>query len=550
MEQTRSITELLLDLESTKADEVYLRQPHKGVWSDYTWKRVMTEARQVAAFLLSLGLKPGAHVSIYSKNCAEWFIADFGITLAGMVNVPLIPNQHRDTLAFILEHAEVELVFLGKLDDYKRARRAVPESIKTIAFQYHPDIPAGYYWDSVLAVEPIKEVVIPKPADLFTIIYTSGTSQLPKGAMFTHGIIAEYLQIFKKDFERVNHIPFNHLISYLPLAHVYERTTVELGSLVMPCEVAFVERLDTFVENLKNVQPTMFTAVPRIWGIFQQRIEQNISPRLLNILLHIPIVASRVRAKIKTQLGLSRTVHNFCGAAHLPVDTIKFFNRLGVKIQEGYGQTENLAYGTFQKIDERIPGYVGSPRYGVDVKLGDEDELWIKSPCIMKGYYKDEEATQKAFSEEGWLRTGDTAELKYGQVKIVGRLADNFKNQKGEFIAPAPIEALFCLNKLIEQCCLVGREQPSNVMLVQLSSAANQLDKVFITDTLKDTLRSTNAKLKSYEKVSRMIIIKDDWTPENNVLTPTLKIKRRIVESKYHDLIHAAVHGSEALVWQ
>ena len=546
-----SLTKRLLDRELNAGNRVYLRQPRHGKWHEFTWAEVMQQARQVAFFLQSLGLKKGAHVAIFSKNCAEWFIADFGICLAGMVNVPLFPNQHEESIDYVLKHAEVKLVFVGKLDNHARQRSYIPEKIPTVSFDYHDDLATTHYWADIRDAAPLQDIALPAADDLYTIIYSSGTSGTPKGVMFTHEAIDNYLTVFPDDLRRTVTRDHFHLISYLPLAHVYERSAIQLGSLTIPCDVSFVESLDTFADNLREIKPTLFAAVPRIWGVFKQKIEQKLSPHLLGFVLSIPFLSSHIQNKIKHQLGLDQCANNFSGASHLPLSMSEFFEKLDLPIQEGYGQTENLAYATLSLLDERKPGYVGTPGLQVEIKQGDDNELLMKCPCLMKGYYKDPKASAEAFTDDGWFRTGDIVEIDdLNRVKILGRISENFKNQKGEFIAPSPIEKRFSSSKQIDNLCLVGRELPSNVLLVTLTEEAQNKPKDELKEHMQKKLHTINSKLENYEKISHILIVKEQWTPENGLLTPTLKVKRREIEAHYHDFIQEAMEQSDAVVWE
>lgn len=546
-----SICHLLLQHEKQDAHQVYLRQPQGESWREYTWKDVMQQARQVASFLLESGLKKGDHVSIYSKNCAQWFITDFGISLAGMVNVPLFSNQHESSIQYVLEHSQAKLVFVGKLDNHIEARGHLPQDMPTVNFGFHDDLATSHHWSDVLQREPLEHVAMPKPEDLYTIIYSSGTSGKPKGAMYTHGRIANYLHVFPEDIRRLADVDHYRLISYLPLAHVYERSAIQLGSLAIPSTVSFVESLETFADNLRHIQPTIFAAVPRVWGVFQKKIESKISPTILKVLLNLPFVAGKIKHKIQRELGFDKSLSFVSGASHLPKSIYDFFDKLDIPIQEGYGQTENFAYATLSMLDERKSGYVGTPRFNVDIKKGDRDELLMKCPCLMTGYYKSPEAAEESFTEDGWFRTGDIVEIDALQrVKILGRLSENFKNQKGEFIAPTPIEKKFNTNEVIEQLCLVGRELPSNVMLVTLTEKGHHLPKDEIKAWLKQRLRETNHELKGHEKISHVLVLKDEWSTDNDMITPTLKVKRREVESRYQDSIQQVIKQPDAINWQ
>lgn len=546
-----SLFRLLLKNEQERAHQVYLRQPRDGVWHEFTWSETMQQARKVAAFLQKIGLKKGDHVSIVSKNCAEWFITDFGVFLAGMILVPLFPNQNESNNQYVLEHAEAKLVFIGKLDNHKMARSYIPEKYLTANMGYHEGLQTDYTWSEILATEPLLDLEEPNPDDLFTIIYSSGTSGTPKGAMYTNRALSNYLTIFLDDISRLGKLDHYKLISYLPLAHVYERMLQELSSTSYSSDVSFIESPETFAKNIKEIKPSFFTAVPKIWGAFQHKIEQKIHPNRLNFLLKIPFVSSLIKKKIVKNLGLDATLFFVSGAAHLPSSIINFFEKLDIRIIEGYGQTEDLAYCTMSLPNERRYGYVGTPRLKVQVKLSDNSELLVYSPCLMKGYFKEEEATKNSFTEEGWLRTGDIAEIdSKNRVKIVGRLSDKFKNQTGEFVSPATIEKLFANNPVIEQLCLVGKGLPSNVMLVTLNEAVDISDRAEINSLLEEIVNQVNAKLLKHEKVYHVIVAKKPWTIENNMLTPTLKVKRNSIEQYYQDLIQKASHKKNIVEWE
>jgi len=545
------LCELLLKNEKEKANSVYLKQPYKRQWFELTWSETIKKARRVAAFLLNNGYKRGDHIAIISKNCAEWLIADFGIALAGMVSVPLFSNQNQDNIEYILDHGEIKLVFVGKLDHHQRIRGYIPPKYPTVNFGYHDDLDTDHHWNDLMTVEPLTQIVRPEPNDLYTIIYSSGTSGTPKGAMYDHQRIANYLALYAEDIKRISDLDHYRLISYLPLAHVYERSAIQLGSIVISSTVYFVESLDLFADNLRDAKPTLFAAVPRIWGVFQQKIEQKLSPKVLQFLLYIPFVSSYIKNKIRHELGLSECTNCFSGASQLPIEISTFFERLGIIIQEGYGQTENMAYATFSELDNNRKGYVGSPRLGVYIKKGDENELLMKSDCLMNGYFKQEEASKKSFTKDGWLKTGDIVEIdSQERVKILGRLSEVFKNQKGEFIHPTPIEKNFSEDGYIDYLCLIGQGLPVNVMVVNLSDDGKKASRELVTQALKRRMKKVNSELQSYEKIGHVLVITDEWTTDNNLITPTLKIKRRVVAEKYESLIKKALDENQSVIWQ
>lgn len=549
---TNSLTQLLLRKEREHGALPYLIQPRGTHWQEYTWAEVVLAARKVAAFLRHLGLKKGSHIGIISKNCAEWFIADFGISLANMVSVPLFANQYVESIHYVLQHAEIEMVFIGKLDDHNQVRSYIPERYSTIGFDYHEDLQVDHSWKDVMAFPPLLEIEDPEPDDLFTIIYSSGTTGAPKGAMYTHQAIANYLALFPKDLQRIQSMDLYKLVSYLPLAHVYERSAIELSSIVIPACVSFIDRLDKFTDNLQHIQPSFFTAVPRIWGVFQQKIEQKLSPRTLCWLLKMPFISWYIKKKIRKNLGFDSCTDFFSGASYLPININQFFENLGISILEGYGQTENLAYVTVALPKDKRMGYAGVARLGVDLRLSETKELLVRSPCLMLGYFKETEATKAAFTEDGWLKTGDYAEMdEAGRLKILGRVNENYKNQTGEFVAPAAIEKQFAADTFIDQLCLVGQGLPTNLLLVTLNpQVCAGKSREELTNLLQLSLHRANSKLLKFEKIAQIIVVKDPWTTANNRLTPTLKVKRRQVEADYADLVQKALTERQVVFWE
>jgi long-chain acyl-CoA synthetase len=436
------------------------------------------------------------------------------------------------------------------LDHHLRTASYIPNTVKTINFGYHADLVTDHTWSEILKCKPLKTIILPEADELYTIMYSSGTSGTPKGVMFTHGAIAHYLSIFADDLGRMSRAEHFNLLSYLPLAHVYERSAIELASLSIACDVSFVENLDTFALNLQTVHPTLFTAVPRIWSVFKHKLESKISPIVLSVILHIPGLSYLLRRKVRHGLGLDKCTHLFSGSSHLPQSVYNFFDQLKLPIQEGYGQTENLGYATVSLLNNRKYGYVGTPRLDVEVKLGSDQEILMRSPCLMKGYYNEPIATAAAFTEDGWLHTGDLGEIdEQNRVKVLSRISEYFKNQKGEFINPVFIEKKFSEEKFIDHICLVGRELESNVLLISLNEGQT-IAQAKLREQLQKILHAVNSKLESYEKIAHIGVVKEKWSQENNLLTPTLKVKRRQVETRYQDFIREITEQHMTIVFE
>lgn len=520
--------EMLYKWEQEKPNEIFLSQPIDGVWHNWTWKEVGVEIRKMAAYLKSLNLPNDSKIALLSKNCAHWMMTDMAIMMSGHVSVPLYPNLNAETLGKILMHSESKLLFVGKLDNYADMKAGVPSDMECITFPFYAeDYPK---WDELTKeIIPMVESPIRAEKELATIIYTSGTTGDPKGVMhkfynfsFATSNAVKSLKLNKEVF-----------FSYLPLCHIAERLLVQMGSLYSGGRVYFAESLDTFAANLAEASPTVFLGVPRIWTKFQQGILGKLPQKKLNILLSIPLISSLIKKKIQKGLGLSKATNIFTGAAPTPVALINWFARLGINIQEAYAMTENTCYSHVSYNNKINVGSVGQALPLCDVKLSDEKEILIKHDALMDGYFKDEEETNKTIVD-GWLHTGDEGAIdENGFLKITGRVKDLFKTSKGKYVAPSPIEMKLSANKNIEQVCVVGTQLPQPIAIVVLSERGKNKTKADLISSLETTMEVVNPKLDGHEKIHNFIVVKEDWTVENKLLTPTMKIKRNAIEKLY-----------------
>jgi len=538
--------------EKERADKVYLRQPIDGEYQEYTWSQCMNMARRIANFLKEQGLQPGDRVASLSKNCMEWFITDFAILMAGMVSVPLYATQSGEDIAFVLKHSDSRMLFVGKLDNWSHQEPHIPKEIKRIAYPYKNPMPADFQWKDIIEnTQPLKENHQPNIDDLMTIIYTSGTTVNPKGVSITYKVANDFYTTLQEDLKTIDLPEEHHFISYLPLAHVVERFAIEFFSIDQASDVSFVESLETFATNLKQTSPTLFFAVPRIWSVFQSHILQKLPQKKLNILLKIPVLSSIIKKKVKAGLGLTRSVLNISGAAPISADLLVWYEKLGIKIEEGYGQTENCAYATLNKPGASKVGTVGKPRVNVEVKIGDNKELMVKSPGTMLEYYLEPEKTKNTLAEDGWLNSGDQAEIDdEGFVTIIGRVKDQFKTSKGEYVAPTPIEHKFVINENIEQCCLYGRGIKQPILIMNLSEGAKKRSKKIVEKSLRSDLHRINQELSNFEKISHIFITEDDWTPENEFMTATLKLRRNRIENKYNTRMESLQNEENMIAWE
>ena len=520
--------EMMYKWEEEKGNEVFLSQPINSIWHDWTWEEVMLEVRKMAAYIKSLNLEKKSKIAILSKNCAHWIMSDLAIMMSGHISVPLYPNLSAKILNKILIHSETKMMFVGKLDDFEKMKSGIPSDVNCITYPfYSQDYPK---WNDLIRdVSPLQENVIRDDNELATIIYTSGTTGDPKGVMH------KFYNFSFATTNAVNALPLKDesFFSYLPLSHIAERLLIEMGSIYCGGKVSFAESLDTFAQNLSYSQPSVFLGVPRIWTKFQQGILSKIPQKKLNILLSIPIISSLIKKKIQKGLGLSKARNVFTGAAPTPAALIRWFESLGIIIQEAYAMTENTCYSHVSFREKIKIGSVGQALPLCDVKLSDQNEIMIKHDALMDGYYKDEEQTNDTI-KDGWLYTGDEGEIdSEGFLKITGRVKDIFKTSKGKYVAPSPIELKLSANKNIEQVCIVGTEIPQPIALVVLSDRGRKKTKEDLISSLEKTLEVVNPKLEKHEKIHNIIIVKEEWTIENNLLTPTMKIKRNAIEKIY-----------------
>ena len=520
--------EMLYKWEKEKPNEIFLSQPINGVWHNWTWQEFGDEVRKMATYLKQLNLPSESKIGLLSKNCAHWLMTDMAIMMSGHVSVPLYPNLNAETLSKILSHSETKLLFVGKLDNYNEMKEGVPHEIPCITFPFYSE---NYpKWDDLLKnISPLKEDIIRKPNELATIIYTSGTTGVPKGVMH------KFFNFSFATTNAVNIIPLKEesFFSYLPLCHIAERLLVQMGSLYCGGRVSFVENLDTFAKNLSDVSPTIFLGVPRIWTKFQQGILSKIPQKKLTLLLKIPIISTIIKNKIKKNIGLANANNVFTGAAPTPVSLIKWFAHLGINIQEAYAMTENTCYSHVTLKNNIKIGYVGKPLPLCQVKLSSRKEILIKHDALMDGYYKMENETSQTIVN-GWLHTGDEGYIDdEGFLKITGRVKDLFKTTKGKYVAPSPIEMKISANKNIEQVCVVGDELPQPIALMVLSERGKSTLREDLKISLNRTLDNMNSMLENHEKIHNFIVLDQPWTVENKLLTPTMKIKRNLIEKKY-----------------
>ena len=542
--------------EKTLANKPFLKQPFGDTWETYTWAEAGQIARKLATGLLAMNLPPKSHIGLVSKNCREWIIADIAITMSGHVSVPFFPTLSADQIKQVLELGDVKVLFVGKMEVWDDMKNGVPEEMPIIKFPHYEGnskIDRGQEWNDLINNnEPLQGEPSPDLDDIWTIVFTSGTTGTPKGVVITY----RQMDSTKVVVETANPLDIslngdNRFFSYLPLNHIAERIVVEATCLRYGGDISFSESLATFAKNLSEARPTVFFAVPRIWTKFQHGILSKMPQKKLDTLLKIPILSGVIKKKIRKGLGLNDAKAWCSGAAPLSQSLRDWYRKIGIQITNGYGMTENSAICTTLYGFDSKPGSVGKAQPGTELKIDEQSgEIMMKAPYVMQGYYKSPEKTAEVL-EDGWLRTGDQGYIDAeGYLFITGRIKDTFKTAKGKFIVPAPIEFKLEQNSDVEQICIVGLGCPQPLALIVPSEMGAAKPQEQLMASLNNTLTNTNEALPNYKKVSTLVIVKEPWSVDNNCLTPTLKVKRNVVNQKYQNHLMNWHEAKDSVVFE
>ena len=525
--------------EKETPQRVYMVQPMGGgALREFTWAQTVDEAKRMAAHLKSLDFPPGSRIAILSKNCAHFILSDLAIWMAGHVSVALYPTSSPDTIQYILEHSESKLMFVGKLDHFD-ATTMVPEGLPCISYPLSPKTDYTRWDDIIKSTEPIAGSPVRGLDETALLIYTSGSTGKPKGVEHTFKSIVAgprgAIDIFKITSN-------DRFISYLPLAHVFERAAVEMATILGGAKLFFADSLETFVADIQRARPTIFHSVPRLWLKFQQGVSAKMSDSTLSLLLKIPVVSTFIKKKILTGLGLEQTRYALSGSAPIPPQLIEWYRALGLELLEGYAMTEEFVCSHVSYPGRSRVGYVGEPMPGVQCRISSEGEIQLHTPGLMKGYFKQPDVTKEALTEDGWLKTGDRGEKDdKGRLKITGRVKELFKTSKGKYISPAPIENILNAHNYVEMSCVTGSGYPMAFAFVMLAEglrkdlANGKADKAEVEKQLKELLDKVNKTVEEWERLTCLVIIKDEWTIENGFLTPSMKLKRASVDDGYKD---------------
>ena len=532
---------------SEAPDAIWLRDRAGDVFTEWSWQRAKAEIDAVAAWLEDR-FGTGVAMAILSRNRAHWFLADFAIIASGNVAVPIFTTIPAASAQYVLEFSGAKVLFLGEAQNGDAVRRVLPDGVEIVCLP-GVEIDAPHLrWDDLLAEAagscPRNRC---RPDDVLSLVFTSGTTGVPKGVMQTHASMIVPVARFEVAFAVREHPRF---LSYLPLSHIGERQLVEGYSLLSRGTVTFNESLATLLRDLPDVRPNFVFGPPRIWEQLQQAVLAKLGPQLA-LDRALAEDADAVRARVEALLGLGDSDYCLTAAAPTPPALIEWFARVGVQLLEGYGQTEAMGLVACTRSDYRI-GSIGKPLAGVECKLSSEDELLIRAEGLSPGYYEMPEKTAELY-RDGWLHTGDKARVDDdGFVYLTGRVKDYFKTIQGKFVAPVPIESDFADNPHTAQVCLLGRGYSKTVMVCVLNEPAQQSDRAEVERTLRAKAQAINASVEHHARVGALILCSEAWTIENEVLTPTLKIRRERVEARFAEraepLARASAEQSALLI--
>ena len=561
-----------------------------GRWEAISSQELLRRVAGLSTAFVELGVKPGDRVGLFSANRPEWHTADFAITGVGGVTVPVYFNESPDRMTYILRHCGAKVVFVAGLPQLHKLlalRANLPDLEQIIAADAGADLPseclryetliAGAGGADISAYRMRVSQVL--PGQLASLIYTSGTTGEPKGVMLTHNNFCSNVTDVGHDF----HLdPAEDIaLSFLPLAHVYGRTC-DYIYIFQGAALAYVESVDAVAQALLEVHPTVTAAVPRFFEkIYARLVEQGskakgVKRTLFDWSMNVARQAVHWRASgghaslsvkfqwmladslvyKKIRRGTGGRLRLICsGGAPLSKELAEFFWTVGVPIYQGYGLTETSPIVSSNYPENRV-GSSGKPIANVQVRIAKDGEILVKGPCVMQGYYKNPEATREVLSEDGWFSTGDIGYLdKDNYLFITDRKKDLLKTAAGKFVAPQPIENALKTSPYILNAMVVGDRRKFIVALVvpnpvtvsakladQGTKFASNVDMVAhsaVRALIDAEVKRLTVHLAQYETIKRFALLPEDFTFDNGSLTFTLKLKRRVVEQKYHDVIES-----------
>lgn len=545
---TKTLGDYFVEHSRNNPDRLWLRERNGDQFTNWTWRKAAEEVVAVASWLEQKYNRQTTNIALLSRNRAHWFFADFAIIMSGNVSVPMFTTLSKSHAEYILDFADVKLLFLGETMNWHDVRTVLPEDVEIVTLPgVECDLPHTK-WDDIVALYDGATLEYQADYDdLISIVFTSGTTGVPKGALQSHrSMLAPVRRIHTKV-----DLPGNaRAFSYLPLAHIAERQLVEFYAIVYAAEVTFNESLETLVRDLNEARPDYLFGAPRVWEQLQQGVIASFGSAEK---MAAAMAGDReaIASKIRENLGLQNAKWLISGAAPAPPAMLEWYAELGLSVVEGYGQTE--AMGLIGSTATEIrSGSIGKPIEGVEVLIGENDELLIRADGLSPGYYKRPEKTAELW-QDGWLHTGDKARIdEDGFIFLSGRVKDYFKTIHGKFVAPAPVENHFAGCAVVGQVCLLGRGYSKTVMVCVLADHATAMEKNAVESEIREQISAVNEDLYHHARIGAVLLTKEPWTIENGMLTPTLKIRRDEVESvfgaKAEPLARRAAESHQELV--
>jgi long-chain acyl-CoA synthetase len=564
---------------------------HGAAYTGISATRVKETVEAIAAKLIDFGVRPGDKVAILSENRPEWAMVDLAILAVGAITVPIYSTLPAKQVQYILHDSESVLIFISNALHLKKIleiRAEIPNLKEIIIMERTGDVPQNIpllsevIQQGSLLLKESPQIVQQRlasinPKDVCTIVYTSGTTGEPKGVMLTHHNIIT-------NIESLNHAGFNFSpsdcsLSFLPLSHIFERTVGYYALLYFGCTIAYAESLDKMTQNLVEVRPTILIGVPRVFEKFYAKIMEGIHAqtglkrKLANWALGVATEYTENRlsdkapsvflsskyfladklifGKIRSRLGGRVRIIGSGGAA-LPTRLAHFFHGVGLTILEGYGLTETSPIISFNRPGSFKFGTVGQPIPGVEIKIAQDDgEILVRGPNVMKGYYKKPEDTAQTITPDGWFHTGDIGEIdESDNLKITDRKKDLIVTSAGKNIAPQFVENTVKVSPYVHQIVVLGdkRKYPCALIVPNLQNlkkyaTAHQIsenDLVRNPDIIQEVQRDIDrlsADLAQFERIKRIALLENEFSIESGELTPSLKVKRNVVEKRYKDII-------------
>ncbi len=580
-------------------DKVALRHKDYGIWNRITWREYGQRVKEVAAGLMALGLQPGDRVTVLGDNRPEWLFCHLAAMTAGGCTVGIYPTSSAEEIAYVVNHSESKILFVENEEQVDKVLDIVDDLAVDRVIIWDPKGLWGFshprlsFFEEFLAEgkryleehghELTARTEAIGPDDLAMFIYTSGTTGRPKGAMISHSNVLNMTESFVAALPRRED---DELLSYLPLAHIYENLISVFQAISTGATVNFVESMATLAANLREVSPTVFASVPRIWEKFVSNVEIKMSDSTLvkrfcyRVAIGVGIKHIRAQAAgdcpfwlsaayqtvywgvlhhLRRMIGLERIRYAVCGAAPASPELFEWYNAIGVKLREGFGQTESTGVIAISPLDEPRPGYVGTPVPGVEVKIAEDGEILARGANVFQGYFKNEELTAETVDAEGWLHTGDVGAMDDGYLKILDRKKDIIITRGGKNITPAFIENKLKFSFYIQDAAVIGdgRKYLTALILIDEDNVNKyaQDNRIPFT-TFEDLTRNqeiikliekevkeVNKTLARVETVKKFRLLPRRFYVEDGDVTPTQKVKRSSLEKSYGNLIQE-MYGS------